>query len=302
LVLRVSTVLVAAQVARTVPAEPEPPDVPRRRRVDHRKPNQFALLGQRRFGAFLWVQFLGASNDNLFKFAFTVLVTCELHVAWLPPALAGLVIGALFIAPFVLSSATSGQLADQLEKTLLIRGVKWLEIGIMLLAAWGFVHGNVPALLACNRVSCVDPLLLMAASPRPIRFLIDCHVFSVPVLGRLFRVSDAIPMAPRDEDPAAYERALAQAARVLAEGDILGIFPEGRITADGGLGAFEGGIMKILRAQPVPVVLLALRNPRGSWFERGAFGRVGLVVGVPLAPAEVTPEGLRERVQGLLLR
>jgi len=75
--------------------------------------NQFALLGQRRFGPFFWVQFLGADNDNLFKFAFTVLVTYQLQVGWLPPALAGLVIGALFILPFLLFSATSGQLADK---------------------------------------------------------------------------------------------------------------------------------------------------------------------------------------------
>ena len=41
-------------------------------------PNQFALLGQRRFAPFFWVQFLGAGNDNLFKFAFTVMVTYQL--------------------------------------------------------------------------------------------------------------------------------------------------------------------------------------------------------------------------------
>ena len=113
------------------------------------KPNQFALLVQRRFGPFFWVQFLGAGNDNLFKFAFTLLVTYQLQMSWLPPALAGLVIGALFILPFVLFSATSGQLADKLEKTVLIRGVKWLEIAIMAFAGWGFISASVPALLAC---------------------------------------------------------------------------------------------------------------------------------------------------------
>ena len=46
--------------------------------------SQFALLGQRRFAPFFWVQFLGAGNDNVFKFAFTVLVTYQLQVAWLP--------------------------------------------------------------------------------------------------------------------------------------------------------------------------------------------------------------------------
>ena len=114
---------------------------------DH--PNQFALLRERRFAPFFWTQFLGAANDNLFKFAFTVLVTYQLQLQWLPPTLAGLVIGALFILPFLLFSATAGQLADKYDKTLLIRFVKNLEIGIMLLAAWGFYATNVPALLTC---------------------------------------------------------------------------------------------------------------------------------------------------------
>ncbi len=112
-------------------------------------PNQFALLGQRRFGPFFWVQFLGAGNDNLFKFAFTVLVTYQLQVPWLPTSLAGLVIGALFILPFVLFSATSGQLADKLEKSALMRLVKTLEIAIMATAALGFATANAGLLLAC---------------------------------------------------------------------------------------------------------------------------------------------------------
>ena len=74
----------------------------------HAHPNQFALLKQRRFAPFFWTQFSGAANDNLFKFAFTVMVTYQLSVSWLPPAMAGLVIGALFILPFLLFSATSG--------------------------------------------------------------------------------------------------------------------------------------------------------------------------------------------------
>ena len=115
----------------------------------HEHPNQFALLAQRRFGPFFGVQFLGAGNDNLFKFAFTVMVTYQVQVEWLPASLAGLVIGALFILPFLLFSATSGQLADKFEKTVLIRFVKGLEIAIMALAAYGFVRRDVPVLLAC---------------------------------------------------------------------------------------------------------------------------------------------------------
>lgn len=622
-------------------------------------PNQFALLRQRRFAPFFWVQFLGAANDNLFKFAFTVLVTYQLQVSWLPPALAGLVIGAVFILPYLLFSATSGQLADKLEKAQMIRALKSLEIAIMLAGAAGFFWQNVPLLLAClflmglqstvfgpvkfaylpqhlnereltggngmvemgtfvsillgnlagglliavpetgarwvagscvllavlgrlaaqpvplspatdpalkvnwnpvtetwrnlvlahgqlavfrsllgiswmwffgaaflaqfpsfardvlsgneqvaslllmvfsvgiavgallcemlsrrhveiglvplgaigmtvfaldlyfatrglpvlaspqgvgaflaqpahwrvladlallalsagvysvpmyaliqlrsppthrariiaannilnalfmivsallvgallaaglsipqvfgviallnavvglyifllvpeyllrflafvlsrcvyrfrvrgdehiptrgaailvcNHVSFVDAVLLMAASPRPIRFIMDHRIFAVPVLGWLFRLGKAIPIAAQREDPAAYARAFEQARRVLDEGELLAIFPEGGLTRDGSLGEFKGGVMKILQTHPVPVVPLALQGLWGSFFSRvergnamvqpfrrGWFSRVGLVAGPAMPAAEVTPEGLRARVQGLL--
>ncbi|MBC7942429.1 MAG: MFS transporter [Chitinophagaceae bacterium] len=633
-------------------------NLPAGRGADNSHPNQFALLKQRRFAPFFWVQFLGAGNDNVFKFAFTVLVTYQLQVSWLPPALAGLVIGALFILPFVLFSATSGQLADKFEKGRLIRLVKSLEIAIMLLAGWGFVVQNVPMLLACvflmglhstlfgpvkfaylpqhlnereltggngmvemgtfvaillgnvaggllialpdvgarctalacvalailgrvlasavppspatdpklqinwnpftetwrnlklahgnivvfrsllgiswmwffgavflaqfpsfakdvlhgdeqvasmllvvfsigigigallcemlskrhveiglvplgaigmsvfsidlyfaarglppaasltltqflaqpahwrvlldlfglslfagiysvpmyaliqlrcqpthrariiaannilnalfmivsavgvgallgaglsipqiflvvgllnavvagyifllvpeyllrfvaflltrvvyrfkvrgdenipvqgaailvcNHVSYVDAVLLMAASPRPIRFIMDHRIFATPVLGWMFRLAKAIPIAPQHEDPAAYERAFAQARQVLDEGDLLCIFPEGGISRDGQLGEFKGGVMKVLQTHPVPVVPLALQNLWGSYFSRaeegtamvkpfrrGFFSRVGLVAGEPMPASSVSPQALRERVAGLL--
>ena len=115
---------------------------------DH--PNQFALLKQRRFAPFFWTQFSGAANDNIFKFAFTVMVTYQLSISWMQPAMAGLVIGALFILPFLLFSATSGQLTDKYEKTKIIRFVKNLEIVIMAIAAYGFFQANVPVLLGCT--------------------------------------------------------------------------------------------------------------------------------------------------------
>lgn len=110
---------------------------------------QFALLRQQRFGPFFATQFLGAANDNLFKFALTVLVTYQLQVAWLPASVAGLVIGALFITPFVLLSATAGQLADRMDKALLMRRVKDCEIAIMAVALLGFVMQWPALLLLC---------------------------------------------------------------------------------------------------------------------------------------------------------
>jgi 1-acyl-sn-glycerol-3-phosphate acyltransferase len=626
-------------------------------RESHASPNQFALLAQRRFAPFFWTQFLGAGNDNLFKFAFTVMVTYQLQIGWLTPQMAGLVIGALFILPFLLFSATSGQLTDKYDKTRVIRFVKWLEIGIMLVAGLGFwsanvallltcvflmglhstlfgpvkfaylpqhlnereltggngmvemgtfvaillgqvaggllvavpgvgrhlvafgcvgvavlgrlvaqaipaspcadpglrinwnpvtetwrnlmlarqnivvfrsllgiswmwffgavflslfpafakdvLHGNeqvaslllvvfsigigtgsllcemlskrhveiglvplgaigmsvfaidlyfasrglapatgyalrefiaqpahwrvmadlallslfaglysvpmyaliqlraqpshrariiaannilnalfmivsalgvgallaahftipqvflitgilnalvafyifmlVPeyllrfvafivsrvvyrfkvrgdehipatgaAILVCNHVSFVDPVLLMAASPRPIRFIMDHRIFAMPVLGWFFRLAKAIPIAPQRDDPAAYAQAFVNARQVLDEGDLLCIFPEGAITRDGELAEFKGGVMKLLETNPVPVVPLALQNLWGSFFSRkdgsamtkpfrrGWFSRVGLVAGDALPPIGVTPALLRERVAQLL--
>ena len=181
-------------------------------------------------------------------------------------------------------------------------------------------HGA--AVLVCNHVSFIDAVLLMAASPRPIRFLMDHRIFQVPVLGWLFKLAKAIPIAPQKEDPAAYEAAFDAAAQVLREGDLLAIFPEGGITRDGTLQPFKGGIMKILeRAQadggPVAVVPMALTNVWGSFFSRverrngeqtamvrpfrrGIFSRVGLHVGAPMAASGVTPEALRERVAALM--
>jgi 1-acyl-sn-glycerol-3-phosphate acyltransferase len=170
-----------------------------------------------------------------------------------------------------------------------------------------------PAIIACNHVSFVDAVLLMAASPRPIRFVMDQRIFAIPVLGWLFRLGKAIPVAPQKQDPAAYAAAFEAADRVLAEGDLLGIFPEGAITRDGELQPFKGGIMKILERRPVPVVPVALQNLWGSFFSRveggsamvkpfrrGLFSRVGLVAGAALPAGQVSPADLHGRVLELL--
>jgi 1-acyl-sn-glycerol-3-phosphate acyltransferase len=168
------------------------------------------------------------------------------------------------------------------------------------------------AILVCNHVSFIDAVLLMAASPRPIRFIMDHKIFRIPVLGALFRLAKAIPIAPQREDAATYEAAFRSARAVLDAGDLLCIFPEGAITRDGALGEFKGGVMKVLETHPVPVIPLALHNLWGSFFSRvegsamirpfrrGLLSRVGLRTGAPLAPADVTPARLRERVAALL--
>ena len=168
------------------------------------------------------------------------------------------------------------------------------------------------ALLVCNHVSFIDAVLLMAASPRPIRFIMDHRIFAMPVLGWFFKLAKAIPIASQREDPATYEQAFVRARQVLRDGDLLCIFPEGALTRDGELGEFKGGVMKLLETDPVPVIPLALQNLWGSYFSRvdgaamrkpfrrGLFSTVGLVAGAAVAPGGVTPVALRDRVAQLL--
>ncbi len=167
------------------------------------------------------------------------------------------------------------------------------------------------AILVCNHVSFIDPVLLMAASPRPIRFIMDHEIFRIPLLGWFFRLAKAIPIAPRKLDAATYEQAFVRAGQALDEGELVCIFPEGGITRDGEIAEFKGGVMKLLETHPVPVVPLALQNLWGSFFSRsggkamsrpfrrGFFSRVDLVAGPAVAPADVTPPALRTQVGAL---
>lgn len=116
-----------------------------------RKTSQFGLLRQKRFAPLFWTQFLGATNDNIFKIAFTGLATFySARFTGVDPANAAFLISAVFILPFVLFSATSGQIADKLDKARLIRLSKSLEIAVMLLAAWAFYTWSAPLLYVCT--------------------------------------------------------------------------------------------------------------------------------------------------------
>ena len=103
------------------------------------KSGQFSLLFQVRFGPFFGAQFLGAFNDNLFKTALVTVITFD-AASWtsMNVGLLNNLIAGLFILPFVLTSATAGQLADKIDKSRLMRIVKVIEIAIMLIAAVGW--------------------------------------------------------------------------------------------------------------------------------------------------------------------
>jgi len=110
--------------------------------------NQFSLLGQRRFAPFFVTQFLGALNDNIFRNGLVILITFQgVRIAGMDAGQLANVAGGLFILPFFLFSATAGQLADKYEKSRLMRGIKLLEIVLMVLAAFAFVTQSYTLLL-----------------------------------------------------------------------------------------------------------------------------------------------------------
>ncbi|HWX01763.1 MFS transporter [Collimonas sp.] len=196
----------------------------------------------------------------------------------------------------------------------LVRFVAWILIHTIHRVTT-FNRDRIPdegaAVLVCNHVSYVDAIVIMAASPRPIRFVMDHRIFKVPVLAWLFKTAKAIPIAPAKENPQLMERAFDQIAAALADGDLVCIFPEGKLTSTGEMNEFRGGIKKIIDRTPVPVIPMALRGLWGSmWtrsggnpfqrsFKRGPLSALQLAVGEPVAPGQATPEYLQQQVQAL---
>jgi len=195
---------------------------------------------------------------------------------------------------------------------------------LMRFLAWLLVHtiyrvhkeglDRIPArggcVIVCNHVSFVDAIVIAACVRRPIRFVMDHRIFHIPVLNFIFRTMRAIPIAPAKEDPGMKERAFEEAAKALKAGEIVGIFPEGRLTETGELNVFRPGLQRILEQAPAPVVPMALRGLWGSFFSRshqgkamrrwrGMFSRIALVAGTPFSPELATPEALQKSILGL---
>ena len=228
---------------------------------------------------------------------------------------AGVTIPQLFLVAALLNAVVAVYIYT-LVPEFLMRFLIWLLVHtVYRLERSGLenIPDSGPAVLVCNHVSYVDGLVIAAACPRPVRFVMDHQIFRVPVLSFVFRTGRAIPIAPAREDAQALERAYDEIAEALEAGDVVSIFPEGRITYDGELNPFRPGIKRIVERTPVPVVPLALRGLWGSFFSRqGApamtqwsriakriYSRITLVAAPPVQAKDVTPEGLQAIVLGL---
>ena len=223
---------------------------------------------------------------------------------------AGLTLPQLFLVVGLMNAAVAAYIYT-LVPEFLMRFLCWLLIHtVYRLEKRGL--DNVPedgaAVVVCNHVSFVDALVILAASPRPIRFVMDHNIFKVPVLSFIFRTGKAIPIAPAKEDETLLNRAYDEVAKALEAGDLVGIFPEGRITDTGDMADFRGGVKRIIDRTPVPVVPMALKGLWGSFFSRrggpamtkpfrrGFWSKIGLEVAPCVPPAAATPELLHNQV------
>ena len=280
---------------------------------------RFDLLALGACGGFfllpLYVQ-IQAKTDAVWR-GRIVSLSAFLCAVTLPIAVAGALATSGLVAVFAILALCSllvAAAAYRYETHLTLRFLTWLLIhAFYRVGKKGFEHipRTGPAVLVCNHVSFVDSIIIMAAVRRPIRFVMDHRIHQTPVVGFLFRHSRTIPIATAKEDPAMKEAAFEEVARALRNGELIGLFPEGRITHSGDINHFRYGVGRIVAETPVPVVPMALRGLWGSFFSRRYgpamskplllrwLAKVELVVGETVPPEKGSPEYLQEIVTEL---
>jgi 1-acyl-sn-glycerol-3-phosphate acyltransferase len=195
----------------------------------------------------------------------------------------------------------------------LMRFLAWIIISVVYrLRPTGLENIPVkgPAVVVCNHVSYIDPIILSGAIQRPMRFVMWYKIFQIPLLNFIFRTMKAIPIAGAREDVAIMNEAFEKVDAELAAGNIVCIFPEGAITLDGEIARFRPGIEKIIARRPVPVVPVALGRLWGSWFSRRhdgglrklpgrLFARVPITIGKTVPASQATAANLELLVRTL---
>ena len=167
-----------------------------------------------------------------------------------------------------------------------------------------------PAVLVCNHISFVDPVIIGGYVRRPVRFVMHYKIFNAPLTRWLFKSARAIPIAGKNEDPQMYQQAFDAIRQALQDGDLVCIFPEGRLTPDGQIQPFRSGIERIIEETPVPVIPMALDNLWGSLFSRyeknplkrrpkKLWAHIHLRVGKPVPPEKAHKEFLQQLVEQL---
>jgi 1-acyl-sn-glycerol-3-phosphate acyltransferase len=247
--------------------------------------------------------------NNILNAGFMVLAAV-LAVVWLE--VLRFSIPQLFILAAILNAAAV--YIYTLVPEFLMRFLTWVLVNIMYrVKVQGLEHipERGPALIVCNHVSFMDPLVIGGSVRRPVRFVMDHNIFKIPVLKFIFKTAGAIPIAPAKEDPQALQHAFDRVDAELAAGEIVCIFPEGKLTKDGEMNEFKRGVEMILQRRSVPVIPMALRGLWGSFFSRRQgkapmtrlpsrfWSRIEMVVTAPVPGDDASATSLQKIVSGL---
>jgi 1-acyl-sn-glycerol-3-phosphate acyltransferase len=226
---------------------------------------------------------------------------------------AGLSVPQIFLVLAFMSLVTATYIYSLLPEFLL-RFFAWMLSSTMYrLEVRG--HENIPetgpVVLVCNHAAFNDWLILAGSVRRPIRFVMDHRIAQTPVVATLFRQGKTIPIAPEHESKETMESAFAKVAEELRNGEVVCIYPEGKITKTGEMNPFKAGIERILRETPVPVVPMAIHGLWGSIFSRKGGpalkklprrfrARLSLVIGTPIAAERANAAMLEQEVRTLM--
>ncbi len=206
---------------------------------------------------------LNIQNAFFIVLAAVLGIVVQRVLGWsIPEVFLGLAIANALVAIFIFS----------LVPEFFLRFIAWMYVSVFYRVDIRGIEEHVPdegaALLVCNHVSYMDPLVISGAVPRPIRFVMYYRIFNVPGMNWVFRAYRAIPIAGSKEDPAVMQAAFDAVDEALAAGELVCIFPEGALTHDGEIAAFKAGVEKILARRPVPVVPMALTGLWDSMWSR----------------------------------
>ncbi|USD61201.1 MFS transporter [Vibrio sp. SCSIO 43140] len=192
-----------------------------------------------------------------------------------------------------------------------VRFLIWILTTIMYRISHKNLH-HLPekggALIVCNHVSYMDALVMSAASPRLIRFVMEEDYANYKPVRRFLKRAGVIPISAKRKG--SIRRAFGEIEQALAEGEIVCIFPEGRLTADGEMNEFMRGIDLVLKRSPVPVIPMALKGLWGSYFSRhkgrackgfpNRFrAKLELEAGDPVQPENATSQAMFDKVAQL---
>lgn len=168
-----------------------------------------------------------------------------------------------------------------------------------------FGLGNVPkrggALIICNHLGWFDPVLLVAASPRPILWMAKSEFIKYPFVRWLAFQAGAFPVRRGQAD----RQALRHAQGLLNDGMLVGMFPEGTRSRSGGLIEPFGGASLIALRSKAPIIPCALVGTEGLPLSgskpstKRRYPKIAAIFGDPFTLDQLAPDGSKYSLDDL---